>query len=114
MIELYCILNGGTSDINIDIICGLLFAPPIAAGFIMFISYGILFYIIDGSMKEEKAIAKKIGELNAVKLSKHNNCLDEKTKELKKRIEYLENYQEKLIEENVYLRLNKVFDNEVG
>lgn len=41
------------------------------AGCIMFISYGILFYIIDGSMKDEKAIAKKIGELNGIKYGKH-------------------------------------------
>lgn len=69
LIELYCVLKVGISDINIDTICGFLFAPPFVAGFIMFISYGILFYIIDGSMKEEKAIAKKIGELNAIKFS---------------------------------------------
>lgn len=71
LIELYCLLEGGISDINIDTICGLLFAPLFAAGFIMFISYGILFYIIDGSMKEEKAIAKKMGELEAIKFSKY-------------------------------------------
>lgn len=72
LIELYCILKGGISDISIDIICGLLFAPPIAAGFIMYISYGILFYIIDGAMKDEKALAQKMGELNAIKLSKYD------------------------------------------
>lgn len=71
LIELYCILKSGISDISIDIICGLLFAPLVAAGFIMFISYGILFYIIDGAMKDEKAIAKKIGELEAIKFSKY-------------------------------------------
>ena len=42
---------------------------PIVAGFVMFISYGILYYIIDGQLKEEKAIAKKMGELNAIKFS---------------------------------------------
>lgn len=112
-LEFYFSLKSGISDINIDTICGLLFAPIVAAGFIMFISYGILFYIIDNSIKEEKAIAKKIGELNAVESEKRNNLEDEKINELKRHIEYLENYQEKLIEENVYLRLNKVFDNEV-
>lgn len=71
LIEIYCALFGKISDINIDTICGLLFAPPFVAGFIMFISYAILFYIIDGSMKEEKAIAKKIGELNAIKFNKY-------------------------------------------
>ena len=112
LIELLPLLTGEISNIHIDTICALLFAPPFAAGFIMFISYGILYYIIDGSMKEEKAIAKKIGELNAVETEKRNNLEDEKINELKRRIEFLENYQEKLIEENVYLRLNKVFDND--
>lgn len=59
------------SDITIDTVCGFLFVPPIVAGFIMIISYGILFYIIDGAMKDEKAIAKKIGELNALKSNKY-------------------------------------------
>ena len=45
-------------------------ASPISAGLVMFVSYGVLFYMIDGSMKEEKAIAKKIGELEAIKFSK--------------------------------------------
>jgi hypothetical protein len=72
LIELYCVLKCGTSDINIGTICGLLFAPLFAAGFIMFISYGILFYIIGGAMKDEKAIAKKIGELEAIKFSKYD------------------------------------------
>jgi hypothetical protein len=71
LIELYCILKGGISDINIGTICGFLFAPLFVAGFIMFISYGVLFYIIDGSMKDEKAISKKMGELNAIKFSKY-------------------------------------------
>jgi len=48
-----------------------LIGAPMATIFIMFISYGILFYIIDGSMKEEKAIAKKIGELNAIKFNEY-------------------------------------------
>lgn len=69
LIELYCVLKVGISNISIDAIFGLLFAPLVVAGFIMFISYGILFYIINGSIKEEKAIAKKIGELNAIKFS---------------------------------------------
>lgn len=71
LIELYCILKGGISDISIEVICGLLFLPPFVAGFIMFISYGVLAYIIDGAMQDEKAIAKKIGELEAIKFSKY-------------------------------------------
>ena len=112
-LKIYFSLKSGISDINIDTICGLLFAPIVAAGFIMFISYGILFYIIDNSIKEEKTIAKKIGELNTLKSEKNNNYLDEKTKELKERIELLERIQEKLAEENAYLRLSKLLDDEV-
>ena len=70
-LEFCFVLKSGINDINIDTLCGLLFAPIVSAGFIMFISYGILFYIIDNSIKEEKAIAKKIGELNAIKFSKY-------------------------------------------
>ena len=70
LLLLYYISKDGIGDISIETIFGLIFAPPVAAGFVMFISYGILFYIIDGAMKDEKAIAKKIGELNAIKFSK--------------------------------------------
>ena len=69
VVYLTVFMCGGMNDIR-DYL-GWLISAPIMAGFIMFISYGILFYIIDGSMKEEKAIAKKIGELNALKFSKY-------------------------------------------
>ena len=113
-LEFCLVLKIGISDINIDTICGLLFSPLVVAGFVMFISLGVWTYVLDKTVKERIEIAKLEGELNAIKLSKPHNWLDEKTKELKERIEYLENYQEKLIEENVYLRLNKDFDNEVN
>lgn len=71
-IELYCILKGGINDINIYAICGLLFAPLFIAGFIMFISSMVLLYIISGAMEDEKAIAKKIGELNGIKFGKYD------------------------------------------
>lgn len=73
--------NGGISNINIrnmsigDIfysLVGLTFGVGFAAGMIMFVSYGILFYIINESMKEEKAISRKAGELEAIKFSKYN------------------------------------------
>ena len=73
--------NGGISNINIsdvsigDILCslvGLTFGVGFAAGMIMFVSYGILFYIINESLKEEKAISRKAGELEAIKFSKYN------------------------------------------
>lgn len=81
-IMLWCALeNGGISNINIsdvdiETIFGLLitltFGVGFAAGLVMFVAYGILFYIIDGSLKEEKAIAKKIGELETIKFSKYD------------------------------------------
>lgn len=73
--------NGGISNINISNVdletifyslIGLTFGVGFVAGLVMFVSYGILFYIIDGSLKEEKAIAKKIGELEAIKFSKYD------------------------------------------
>ena len=71
LIELCFILKGGIGDISIDVICGFIFAPLVAAGFIMFLSWAVLSYIITGSMKEEKAVAKKLGELNAIKFNKY-------------------------------------------
>ena len=95
-------------------IVALTFGVGFLAGLIMFISHGIWFYIDNGAMKRVETIAKLEGELNALKSEKYNNLEDEKIKELERQIENLENYQEKLIEENVYLRLNKDFDNEVN
>ena len=43
-------------------------AAPVSAGIVMFVSYMVLFYIINESLKEEKAISKKTGELEAIKL----------------------------------------------
>ena len=88
----------------------LIFSPVITIA-VMFMAYVILAYIINGVIKDTFAIGEMLGRQDAIKLSKCNNSLDEKTKELKKRIEYLEDYQEKLIEENVYLRLNEVKQN---
>lgn len=92
LIELFYALSGRISDINIETICGLLFSPLVAAGIIMFISYGIMYYITENAIKEEIEVAKKIGELNAVKSEKYNNFEDEKIKELERHIDYLENY----------------------
>ena len=77
LLLLYYYLKVGINISDIDIvdvfytIIALTFGVGFVALVIMFISYGILFYIIDGSMKEEKAIAKKIGELNAIKFNKY-------------------------------------------
>ena len=110
LIELCFALAGGTIDITIDVIFGFLFAPLIAAGFIMLISLGVWSYVLDKTVNERIEIAKLEGELNAIKSKKYNNLEDKKIKELKKQIEYLENFKEQLIEENTYLKLNKVFD----
>ena len=110
-----------TSDMNtmeiietiFSVIFFLTFGVGFLAGFIMFISYGVWFYIDNGAMKRVETIAKLEGELNAVKSEKYNNLEDEKIKELERHIEHLKNYQEKLIKENTYLRLNIVIDDEV-
>ena len=72
LIELYFVLKHGISEIDIEVILGFLFIPPFVAGFIMFLSWGILYNIIKGAMEDEKAIAKKIGELNAIKFADKN------------------------------------------
>ncbi len=91
-VELCIVLTGGISNINIDDFCGLLFAPLVAVGFIMFISYGILYYSINGTIKKVATLAKLEGELNAIKSEKYNNFEDEKIKELERHIDHLENY----------------------
>lgn len=113
LIELCCALSGGISDINIDTICGLLLAPPFAAGFIMFISYGVLYYIIDGSMKEENAIAKLEGELNAIKLSK-NDYEDENIKEIKNILEDLRITLKPILEEHHIQKIKERLDKEAN
>lgn len=108
VIYLMALMYGGISDIK-DCLWLLLIAP-FAAGFVMFISYGVLFYIIDGAMKDEKDIAKKIGELEAIKLSKYNACEDEK---IKTYLKPLNNLLELIIDEYRDLELDEDFDNEV-
>ncbi len=113
-------ITATTSDANTIEIIETIFYGIVAltlgvgffAGLIMFISYGVWFYILNGATKRIETIAKLEGELNAAKSEKCNNLEDEKIEELERHIKYLENYQEKLIEENAYLRLNKVFEND--
>lgn len=45
---------------------------PLMAGFLMFISWGILDYIISGAIKRVETIAKLEGELNAIKFNKYD------------------------------------------
>ncbi len=81
---LYIGVKNGIDISNIDIktlfylIFCLTFGVGFVAGAIMFISYGILFYIINGATEDEKAIAKLEGELNAIKLSKQEVKQNEK------------------------------------
>ena len=107
-------------DINIkdiETILHLIFLLTFGVGFlavtIMFVSLGVWTYVLDKTVKERIEIAKLEGELNAIESEKRNNLEDEKIEELERHIEFLENYQEKLIEKNVDLRLNKIFDDEV-
>lgn len=99
-------------DIKFNLLGWLFFSPLIAIG-VMLISYLVLGYIFDGVMKDKFAIGELIGRQDAIKLSKHDNRLDEKTKELKKRIEYLEDLQEKLTEENTLLKLKGIWNNDM-
>jgi hypothetical protein len=61
---------------TIETIFLLIFVLPFGVGFvagvIIFISYGVMYYITENSMREEIEIAKKIGELNALKSEKYN------------------------------------------
>ena len=110
-----------TSNMNVFEIVEIVFCALVAltfgvgfvAGLVMFVSYGVWFYVMNGAMNRVETIAKLKGELNAVKSEKYNNLEDKKIEELERQIEFLENHQEKLIKENTYLRLNKVFDDEV-
>lgn len=52
--------------IDMEYLITSLLAAPVVAGFIMLISYGVLYYIITGAMEDEKSLAKLVGELNAV------------------------------------------------
>ena len=91
LFEIYLLIKGSISDISFDIICALIFSPLVAAGFIMLISCGIMFYITNGAMEDEKHLAKKMGELNAIKFIEHSACEKEKAK-----TEERENYLEEL------------------
>ena len=67
VIYLIAFMCNGMNDTK-DYITWLLGAP-IAAGLVMLISILVLLYIITGGAEEEKIIAKKMGELEAIKFS---------------------------------------------
>jgi hypothetical protein len=62
-IYLLIIYYGLKSDIDIEYLLYGLVVSPLMAGFVMLISYGILYYIITGAMEEEKYIAELRGKL---------------------------------------------------
>ena len=69
VVYLVVFICGGMNNIK-DFLLWLIGAP-ITATFIMFISSIILLHITTGAMEDEKAISKKIGELNAIKFSEY-------------------------------------------
>ena len=68
-----------SGDINLSAVWGLLGALVLvvlgvafAAGFIMFVSYGVWFYVMHSAMESTRKIAKLEGELNALRFSKYD------------------------------------------
>ena len=83
LIGLYYLLDGGIGDINIaamlsnisiDAIYGifaLLVLPMFIAGFIMFISYGVMFYIISGAIKKAETVSYWEGRLSEMRSNRY-------------------------------------------
>lgn len=63
LLIIYYGLKSDKIDIDIKYLLSWLVASPVMAGFVMLISYGILYYIITGAMEEEKYIAELKGKL---------------------------------------------------
>ena len=102
--------NANTIDIIETIfyaIVALTFGVGFLAGVVMFISYGVLAYIMNGATKRVETIAKLKGELSALKSEKHNNFEDDKIKKLEKHIDYLENYYAHKCDDCTFLKLLK-------
>ena len=51
---------------------GWILVAPILAGLVMFVSFGVMYYIMNGAMKRAETIAELKGELYAIKFSKYN------------------------------------------
>lgn len=66
LLQLYHGLKSDKIDIDIESLLSWLGIAPVMAGFIMFISYGVLYYIVTESMTEEKNIARLIGKLEGI------------------------------------------------
>lgn len=59
-------LESDKIDIDIEYLLTWLLASPVVAGFIMLISYGVLYYILTDSTEEEKTIARLVGKLEGI------------------------------------------------
>jgi hypothetical protein len=71
LIGLYISSNDG---ITIGTIFRLLLVSPLLAGVIMFIAYGVLFYLIYNGMQEEKDLATLKGRLYEIEFNKYDKC----------------------------------------
>ena len=77
-ILLYLSLENGINISGIDLetifylLVVLTFGVAFTAGLIMFISFGVTFYIMNGALKRAETIAKLKGELSAIKSSKYD------------------------------------------
>ena len=64
------------SDIDVEgvffVLISLTVGVAFAAGLIMFVAFGVIYYIMNGAMKRAETIAKLKGELYAIKFSKYN------------------------------------------
>ena len=70
VLYLLSFIYGDIGDIKEFLYC--LVGVPMLAGFIMFISYGVLFNIITESMEEEKTVARLIGKLEGIEEAKRS------------------------------------------
>lgn len=76
-ILLYLALENGINISGIDLetifylLVVLTFGVAFTAGLIMFVSYGVWFYIMNGAIRRAETIAELKGELYAIKSSKY-------------------------------------------
>ena len=74
----YLALENGIniSDIDVEsvfyVLISLTVGVAFAAGLIMFVALGVMYYIMNGAMKRAETIAELKGRLNAIKFSKYN------------------------------------------
>ena len=93
-------------------VVALTFGVGFVAGVIMFISFGVWFYVDNGAMKRVETIAKLEGELNALKSEKHNNFEDKKTEEIKADLKLLNTLLRHIVDEYKNLELIEDFEND--